>query len=384
MASSAGRYERETYCCLNGTVSSNYPSAWYAFDAGVARFYVLEASWSDLNIGSASPYENDYDYHWRPSTDEYQWLAQDLAAHPTGLKFAFWHYPLYSDNSTETSDTFLQGASRLEGLLSSYGVNIGFNGHAHIYQRNVPSGANGLITYVTGGGGAKVEPIGAGIGCSATDAYGIGWSYSANGGAGGGYACGSAPVPTSLTQVFHFLLVTVNGTQVRVAPTDEMGRTFDVQIYNFPDTIPPTPTRTATAHADQHADQHADEHADEHADQHADQYADQHADEHADQHADEHADQHADQYTDEYADQHADQYADSDLHPDALADAYRDPPAHGDTDRDARRRADWDAHRRAGLCLQLQRCARQQSLLRLYHLDGVSRLCVRLHLRGAQ
>jgi hypothetical protein len=246
VASSAGRYERETYCCLNGTVSGNYPSAWYAFDAGVARFYVLEASWSDLNIGSASPYENDYDYHWRPSTDEYQWLAQDLADHPTGLKFAFWHYPLYSDNSTETSDTFLQGASRLEGLLSSHGVNIGFNGHAHIYQRNVPSGPNGLITYVTGGGGAKVEPIGAGIGCSATDAYGIGWSYSANGGAGGGYACGGAPVPTSLTQVFHFLLVTVNGAQVTVAPTDEMGRTFDVQTYNFPDSLPPTPTSTPT------------------------------------------------------------------------------------------------------------------------------------------
>jgi hypothetical protein len=247
VAGSGGRYEREMYCCLNGTQPGNYPSAWYAFDAGIARFYVLEASWSDFNIGSATPYENDYDYHWRPSTDEYQWLAQDLAAHPTGLKFAFWHYPLYSDNSTETSDTFLQGASRLEGLLSSHGVNIVFNGHAHVYQRNIPSGATGLISYITGGGGAKVEPIGAGIGCSPTDAYGLGWSYSANGGAGQGYACGAAPVPTSLTQVFHYLLVSVNGTQVTVAPTDELGRTFDVQTYDFPGAFPPTPTRTPTA-----------------------------------------------------------------------------------------------------------------------------------------
>jgi hypothetical protein len=246
VAGSAGRYTRETYCCLNGTQPANYPSAWYAFDAGIARFYVLEASWSDVNIGSATPYENDYDYHWRAGMDEYQWLAQDLAAHPTGLKFAFWHYPLYSDNSTETSDTFLQGASSLEGLLSSHGVNIGFNGHAHIYQRNVPSGPTGLITYVTGGGGAKVEPIGTGISCSATDAYGLGWSYSDNGGAGQGYACGAAPVPTALNQVFHFLLVTVNGAQVTVAPTDELGRTFDMQTYTFPNSPPPTATPTAT------------------------------------------------------------------------------------------------------------------------------------------
>ena len=74
------------------------------------------------------------------------------------------------------------------------------------------AGPDGLISYVTGGGGAKVEPISH---CSALDAYGIGWSYSANGGAGGGSACGSATRPTSISQVFHFLLVTVNGTDVR-------------------------------------------------------------------------------------------------------------------------------------------------------------------------
>jgi hypothetical protein len=34
--------------------------------------------------------------------------------------------------------------------------------------------------------------------------------------------------------VFHFLLVTVSGSQVTVAPTDEPGRTFDVKTYTFP------------------------------------------------------------------------------------------------------------------------------------------------------
>jgi chitodextrinase len=42
--------------------------------------------------------------------------------------------------------------------------------------------------------------------------------------------------------VFHFLLVTVDGSTVTVTPTDELGRTFDVQTYRFgtADTTPPS------------------------------------------------------------------------------------------------------------------------------------------------
>jgi hypothetical protein len=227
VSSSSGRYLTETYCCTNGTTSGSYPSAWYAFNAGNARFYVLEAAWSSVNNGTATQYQNDYDNHWTVSSPEYQWLKQDLEAHPGGLKFAFWHYPMYSDNATETSSPFLQGAGSLEGLLARNEVSIGFNGHAHVYERNVkPTG--GIVTYLTGGGGAKLEPIGA-TGCSSFDAYAIGWSYSANRGS----ACGSAPVPSSISQVFHFLKVTVDGSTVTVAPTDSLGRTFDVKTYNF-------------------------------------------------------------------------------------------------------------------------------------------------------
>jgi hypothetical protein len=246
VSTSNGRYVRDAYCCVNGSAPASYPSAWYAFDAGTARFYVLTAAWADGNTGSGSAYQNDHDAHWTPSSAEYQWLENDLATHDAAVKFAIFHYPLYSDNSSETSDPFLHGPDSLEGLLSRYGVDIAFNGHAHLYQRNFASGPDGLISYVTGGGGAKVEPISH---CSALDAYGIGWSYSANGGAGGGSACGSAARPTSRDQVFHFLLVTVNGTQVTVAPTDSQGRTFDVQTYDFganPGTPSPTPIVTHT------------------------------------------------------------------------------------------------------------------------------------------
>ncbi|GEM_PF-1177654 len=236
VATSGGRYTRDTYCCVNGTAPANYPSTWYAFDAGNTRFYVLEATWADTNAGAASVYQNDHDTHWTPSSSEYQWLENDLRTHPSTLKFAVFHYPLYSDNSTEPSDTYLQGATSLEGLLSRYGVNIAFTGHAHVYQRNVKNGPNSLVSYVTGGGGAPLQSL---SGCSAVDAYAVGWSYGATPGSGTGSACGAAPVPDSNARVHHFLLVSVNGTTVTVTPTDELGRTFDVQTYDLSSIGPP-------------------------------------------------------------------------------------------------------------------------------------------------
>jgi Calcineurin-like phosphoesterase/Purple acid Phosphatase, N-terminal domain len=233
-ASSGGRYLAETYCCVNGTGSATYPSAWYAFDAGNARFYVLEAAWSSSNNGTADKYKNDYDAHWTPSSAQYRWLENDLRTHSSQLKFAFFHFPLYSSNSDEASDPYLQGADSLEGLLARYGVDIGFSGHSHSYTRNLKPHAGSLVTYVTGGGGARLQPANR---CGAPVAYAIGWSYSS-----GGSACGDAPSPTSTNQVFHFLKVSVTGTRVTVTPIDSQGRAFDVMTYDFaPDPSPPPP-----------------------------------------------------------------------------------------------------------------------------------------------
>src|SRR6185312_12708610 len=79
---------------------------------------------------------------------------------------------------------------------------------------------------------------------SSFDAYAIG---------AGGSHCGAAPAGQSLDHVFGFAKVTVNGRQVTVTPTDEMGRTYDIQTYNFPngpaDTQPPTAPTTVSATA---------------------------------------------------------------------------------------------------------------------------------------
>jgi chitodextrinase len=241
VATSGGRYAKETYCCLEGTTSAEYPSMWYAFDAGPARFYVLETAWAEANVGTASEYQMDYEYHWAPGTDQYEWLQADLAAHPSVLKFAFFHYPLYSDNPSEPASPFLLGSDGLEGLLKQYNVDIAFTGHAHIYERNLPS-ANGLYNYITGGGGGIPGTLGT---CTALDAYAIKFTTT-------GDACGSAPVPTSPAQVYHFLKVTVAGTNVTVTPINSLGQTFDVVHHNFTanaESTPPSPPAGLTASA---------------------------------------------------------------------------------------------------------------------------------------
>ena len=247
VAASGGKYAMETYSGIDGTTAASYPSVWYAFDAGGARFYILNADWNDNNVGTATggAYQVDRDYHWQPTSPEYQWLKADLESHSNSLKMAFFHYPLRSDSATEGSDTYLQNdpnnpasTASLEGLLANNGVDLAFNGHAHIYQRNIaPPG--GVTSYVTGGGGARVTPVSRSR-CSTTDAYAVGWSYSS----AAGSKCGAAPIPTSDAQVFHFLKVSVSGATVTVTPTDSTGATFDPVTYNFAQnsTPPAAPT----------------------------------------------------------------------------------------------------------------------------------------------
>ena len=243
---SSGVAMMQTYSSVDGTTSSSYPSVWYAFSAGGARFYVLTAAWSDANLGTGTAYSADHDSHWLPGSPEYKWLSADLAAHPGGVKFAFFHYPLRSDNTTEPGDTYLQNSpanpagadTSLEKMLNDNKVSMAFNGHAHLYQRNVPP-PGGVISYVTGGAGAKLEPANAGTAsrCSPTNAYSLGWGYTN----GTGSSCGAAAKPTSISQVFHYLKVTVSGSTVNVQPINAAGAGFDGQSYNFAtDTTAPT------------------------------------------------------------------------------------------------------------------------------------------------
>ena len=177
----------------------------------------------------------------RPSTAG---CSGDLAAHPGGLKFAFFHYPLYTNNGTQLSDPYLDNlpgtSGSLEQLLNQNGVNLVFNGHAHIYERNIAA-PGGVTSYVAGTGGANAEPVSS---CTSTDAYAVGWSYSSSKGS----SCGGASPPTSDSQVYHFLKVSVSGSSVTVTPVNAQGGIFDQHTYNFAaDSTPPSAPGSLTA-----------------------------------------------------------------------------------------------------------------------------------------
>ena len=155
VAGSKGRYQLDDYCCRNGTKSKRYASAWYAFDAGGARFYMLHAAWDGANVGTGTQYKNDYEYHWTrtaPSTG---------GSRPTWPSM---RRPRSSSPSSTTRCTPTRAAraptpscretSSLEGLLSRNGVDLAFNGHGHVYQRNLKPHPGSLVSYVSGGGGS--------------------------------------------------------------------------------------------------------------------------------------------------------------------------------------------------------------------------------------
>ena len=268
-ANSGGAYAFDSVTNVDG-ITGSAPADWYAFSTGNVRIYVIDGAWGESAssgklgtttgslcgpAGSAAasgcrPYEADVAEHWQTSSAEYKWLASDLSnpANSGMVKFAVFHFPLRSDSSTEPSDLYAQNSSAnpgastsLEALLSKNGVDVAFNGHAHIYQRTIPSGPGQVINYVTGGGGGVLEPV---QGPTTADCenllatsstYAIGWSPTN----GTGSACGTTNVPTSIAQVYNFLQVSVTGDKVTVSPTNAAGQIFDPQTYTF-GTSPPS------------------------------------------------------------------------------------------------------------------------------------------------
>jgi Calcineurin-like phosphoesterase len=252
-AASGGAYDMSSPVSVNGSTSESLPEDWYAFSEGNVRIYVLDAAWPDSNVGTGSMYSDDDAAHWQAASPEMSWLTKDLKSTPAGMtKFAVFHFPLQSDTTTENTDTFLD--QDLEPVLAQNGVAMAFNGHAHTYQRFNPTGANTITSYVLGGGGGVPEPVvpngntsPASI-CTAVKAsnqsvYAIGWNPGGTVGSQG-TACGSAPTPTDVGQVYSYLHVQVTGSEITTWGVNADGGTFDLQHYGS--VTPPTTTTTST------------------------------------------------------------------------------------------------------------------------------------------
>ena len=86
----------------------------------------------------------------RLDSDQLAWLDQTLQASTADWKIAFYHHPLY------TSGQYRLRAQRtrwwLESLFVMGGVDVGFSGHEHFYERLRPQ--RGVQYFTSGAGGA--------------------------------------------------------------------------------------------------------------------------------------------------------------------------------------------------------------------------------------
>ena len=122
----------------------NVPN-YYSYDAG---------GWHFISLNSNSAFEPV-----DPQSAQYQWLQQDLAAHPQACTIAYYHHPLFNIGAEPPKTSMLD----IWALMAQNGVSIVLNGHDHDYQRWVPLDANGqpsptgITEFVAGGAGHGVQ-----------------------------------------------------------------------------------------------------------------------------------------------------------------------------------------------------------------------------------
>jgi hypothetical protein len=240
-AASGGTYRMVSYPADDGRTAVSYPTTYYAFSTGRVRFYMLDASWAETNVGTASggacgsrcaAYEVDRDVHWTPDAPEYRWLAQDLAAHPGGLKMAVFHYPPRSDSPTEPDDGFLQNTPR---QYRQPGTTVAGQRGAARVQRPRP--------HVPAQPRSRRRHRQLRHRRRRCEAHAVGRAWLRRDGCvryrlvlhvGEGFAMWIGAGPDRRRAGLPLPEGDVNGTRVTVEPTDSTGHTFDVRTYDFP------------------------------------------------------------------------------------------------------------------------------------------------------
>lgn len=105
-------------------------------------------SWYSFNYGAAHVIAIDSNTDYRPQSEQYQWLINDLkAAEDRPWRIAFFHHPPYSPTSADNTEAVRK---YLIPLFEAYGVSLVLNGHSHVYDRYT---AGGIQYVITGGGG---------------------------------------------------------------------------------------------------------------------------------------------------------------------------------------------------------------------------------------
>ena len=137
------------------------PGGYYAFDLGVWHIVGLNST-----ICRAGGVE------CLPGSDQYDWLAADLAASDATCTLAYWHHPRWDwlkyQNADWTDEFEFRRAEPLWNLLYANGADVVLSGHNHNYSRWLPMNdagefdpINGMTQFIVGTGGRNLNAFGA-------------------------------------------------------------------------------------------------------------------------------------------------------------------------------------------------------------------------------
>jgi acid phosphatase type 7 len=134
-----------------GALAGTKGQGYYSYDLGAWHIIALNSNCS--KVGGCSP-----------GNPQNTWLKNDLAAHPAACTLAYWHHPLFSQ---DTSGGAANAASKpLWDVLYAARADVILTGHSHNYERYPllnPSGstdnAQGIRQFIVGTGGANLTPF---------------------------------------------------------------------------------------------------------------------------------------------------------------------------------------------------------------------------------
>lgn len=105
-----------------------------------------------------------------PGSEQYKKLEKILASSGETWKIMVHHHPVYTSSENSYGNTWFQSQNHgdpnemhLKKLYETYGVDVVFNGHIHLYERTWPVAAdkvdfdNGVIYVTLGGGGGGLD-----------------------------------------------------------------------------------------------------------------------------------------------------------------------------------------------------------------------------------
>ncbi len=137
---------------------------WYSFDYQDCHFVILDSN-KELECIYGPSRWCDLVPDFGVTSEQYNWLENDLASTNKSFKFVFFHEPIYTSGVGEGLEDWLQLRAAWEPLFHKHNVDMVFNAHNHIYERTEPvwncqRDENGTVYIVTGGGGGNLCEIG--------------------------------------------------------------------------------------------------------------------------------------------------------------------------------------------------------------------------------